>query len=216
MTPEQANTNDFAAEYRLLHEDELLQIWVERSGLLPEALSALQQEIRRRGLEKDAENATDAWVEPPEPKLAPAVFTYFNVSTLWFAGRELWLRAKTRHGSWIDARIDSTVQTESGFRVASRSELRYSYEFQGQKYAGRTVRDSYNWRAGNALVFEHHPGETISVRVDPAYPNISYFPSGFGWIEPLFEGAMGIFTWLIVLDIAIAIAVFAVRIATGK
>jgi hypothetical protein len=54
---------------------------------------------------------------------------------------------------------------------------------------GRTVRDfTIGDKVGKALAFAHKPGETITVLVAPNDPDCSYFPSGFGWIQPLLYG----------------------------
>jgi hypothetical protein len=45
-------------------------------------------------------------------------------------------------------------------------------------------------RFGKALAFAHRPGDAITIRVDSNVPDCSYFPSGFGWIEPLFWGVL--------------------------
>src|SRR5579864_655766 len=63
--------NDFSSEYRCRSDEELLQLWVERSQLTPEARGALGDEIRKRALTREAESATDAWAEPPQRELAP-------------------------------------------------------------------------------------------------------------------------------------------------
>jgi hypothetical protein len=44
-------------------------------------------------------------------------------------------------------------------------------------------------KTGKALAFGHKPGDAITVLVDPNDPDCSYFPSGFGWIQPLIFGA---------------------------
>jgi hypothetical protein len=38
----------------------------------------------------------------------------------------------------------------------------------------------------DALVFDHHLSEKITIRIDPASPAISYFPSGLGILDPFF------------------------------
>jgi signal peptidase I len=50
---------DHSAEYRSRTDGDLLQLWVERSDLLPEAEAALQSEIARRGLAGEAATAKD-------------------------------------------------------------------------------------------------------------------------------------------------------------
>jgi signal peptidase I len=50
---------DYSAEYRSRTDADLLQLWVQRSDLLPEAEVALQSEIARRGLPGEAATAKD-------------------------------------------------------------------------------------------------------------------------------------------------------------
>ncbi|MGA3056359.1 MAG: hypothetical protein ABSD63_19290, partial [Candidatus Korobacteraceae bacterium] len=113
--------NQFATDYRQLDNDELLQLWVERSQLGGEAKEALREEIRRRGIAKEAEVAVDRRAEPPEHELAPAVETFANVSVLWWLIREVWLRNQTREGVSVQATVDSTRQTRTGWRSAARA-----------------------------------------------------------------------------------------------
>jgi hypothetical protein len=58
-------------------------------------------------------------------------------------------------------------------------------------------------KTGKALAFEHKAGNTINVLVDPNDPNCSYFPSGFGWIQPLLYGAFFSFLALFLLTGAV-------------
>jgi hypothetical protein len=55
---------EFATDYRQLNNDDLLQLWVERSQLVDEAKEALREEIRRRGIGREAELAVDRRAEP--------------------------------------------------------------------------------------------------------------------------------------------------------
>jgi cation transport ATPase len=55
---------EFATDYRQLNNDDLLQLWVERAQLVDEAKEALREEIRRRGIEREAELAVDRRAEP--------------------------------------------------------------------------------------------------------------------------------------------------------
>lgn len=198
--------NDFSSEYRCRSDEELLQLWVERSQLTPEARGALGDEIRKRVLTREAESATDAWAEPPQRELASPVKTYLGLSVPWFLGREMWLRFRTQRGVRAEAKVESTLQSRRRIRSAARAELTYSYTHEGRRYSGRTVRDfTFNRRAADALAFEHKPGDIVQVRIDPANASRSYFPSGFGWIgwvDALWNGAAGLFVllfWIVVL-----------------
>ncbi len=55
---------EFETDYRHLNNDDLLQLWVERSQLVGEAKEALREEIRRRGIGREAELAVDRRAEP--------------------------------------------------------------------------------------------------------------------------------------------------------
>jgi len=191
---------DFNAEYQPRTDEDLLQLWVERSELLPEAEAALQNEIARRGLTAQAATAKDTRVEDDsidsgkgkksDHRLSPPVAAW-GPSIAWYWLRELRLRHRTKGGIPIQARVESTLLTRpvkgrgGGGR---RAELRYSYDCQGPR-TGRTVRDfTFGGKTGKALAFGHKPGDAITVLVDPNDPDCSYFPSGFGWIQPLVYG----------------------------
>jgi hypothetical protein len=191
---------DFRSEYRSRTDEELLQLWVERSELLPEAEATLLNEITRRGLTKQAAAARDIRREvdddgPEEGKksdhrLARAVSAW-GPTIAWYWLRELRLRHRTKSGVPVHARVESTLLTrpvQGRGGGGRRAELRYSYDSQGPR-TGRTVRDFVvGDRAGKALAFGHEPGDTITVLVDQNDPDCSYFPSGFGWIQPFLYG----------------------------
>jgi hypothetical protein len=190
---------DFNAEYQSRTDEELLQFWVERSELLPEAEVALQNEIARRGLTREAATAKDRRVEDDsdlergkksDHRLAPAVSAW-GPSIAWYWLRELRLQHRTRRGIPLQATVESTLLTrpvQGRGGGGRRAELRYSYDCQGPR-TGRTVRDfTFGDKIGKGLAFGHKPGDPITVLVDPNDPNCSYFPSGFGWIQPLLYG----------------------------
>lgn len=191
---------DYSAEYQSRADDDLLQLWVERSELQPEAEEALRSEISRRRLTDQAATAKDRRIEEDsdsrernksDHRLAAPV-TAWGTTIAWYWLRELRLRYRTRNGIAVPARVESTLLTRplpgrgGGGR---RSELRYSYEYEGA-HTGRTVRDFIvGDGTGKALAFEHKAGDTITVLVDPNNPDCSYFSSGFGWLQPFFYGA---------------------------
>jgi Protein of unknown function (DUF3592) len=114
---------------------------------------------------------------------------------------------RTKGGVPIQGRVESTLLTRAvqgrggGGR---RSELRYSYDCEGPR-TGRTVRDfTFGEKIGKALAFGHKPGDTITVLVDPNDPDCSYFPSGFGWIQPLVYGVS--FSLLALCLLAVVVA----------
>jgi hypothetical protein len=192
---------DFSAEYQSRTDEDLLQLWIERFELLPEAEAALQKEIARRGLSGQAATAKDRRVgddsiasekgKESDHRLAPPVAAW-GPSIAWYWLRELRLRHRTQGGIPIQARVESTLLTRPAKGRGGggrRAELRYSYECQGSR-VGRTVRDLvFGDKTGKALAFGHKPGDAITVLVDPNDPDCSYFPSGFGWIQPLIFGA---------------------------
>ncbi len=52
-----------ASDYHQLGNDDLLQLWMERSQLMDEASEALREEISRRGIQREAELAVDRRAE---------------------------------------------------------------------------------------------------------------------------------------------------------
>jgi hypothetical protein len=122
--------------------------------------------------------------------LAPAVAAWGPTIT-WYWLQELRLRHRTKDGIPLQAKVESTLLTrplQGRGGGGRRAELRYSYEYQGSR-TGRIIRDFLvGDKAGKALAFAHKPGDAIIVLVDPNDPDCSYFPSGFGWIQPLLYG----------------------------
>jgi hypothetical protein len=55
---------EFATEYRQLDNNDLLQLWVERSQLADEANEVLREEISRRGIWRETELAVDRRADP--------------------------------------------------------------------------------------------------------------------------------------------------------
>jgi hypothetical protein len=197
-----AMPTDFVAEYRSRTDGELLQLWVERLELLPQARTALQSEIALRGLTEHAavardmrgEDNVDAFegVDESHHRLAPPVAAW-GPSITWYWLRELRLRHRTKDGVPVEAKVESTLLTRAskGRGGGSRRvELCYCYDYQGPR-DGRTIRDfTIGDKTGRALAFAREPGQTITVLVDPNDPDCSYFPSGFGWIQPLLYGVL--------------------------
>ena len=144
----------------------------------------------------------------PDSPLALPVETYLNITVLLFWLRELWLRYRTKQGVPVDARVESICRTQSGYKSAARVELHFSYEFQGHRYSGRVVRDFvFGDEAADSLVSDHEHGQTIDVLVDPRHPESSYYPSGFGWAEPLFVGMLSLGMWAFLLIVVVVLAV---------
>jgi hypothetical protein len=194
-----------ADEYKDRSNDDLIQLWSERNELTEAASLALQNELSTRGLSKEAAD----YRPPPPPidhsaELAPPVQTYFNISVLWWWLRELLLVQRTKGGIPLEARVESTERTKTAgsgrSRTAARADLRYSYDFRGGHYSGRVVRDfAFNSDAADLLAFGHHPGETISILIDQEHPEYSYYPSGFGFVEPILVGGIGLLIGIFVV-----------------
>jgi Protein of unknown function (DUF3592) len=131
-------------------------------------------------------------------------FMYLSIPYYWLREVVQSLRA----GRWNSAiaTVESTYRSKGGYEETIRAELWYSYEFEGQHFSGRIVRDcGFNSGAVNNLV-AHSVGERIVIRVNPEKPTQSYFPSGFGWIEPLIIGFISIGgTCLVVLSVLVPI-----------
>jgi Protein of unknown function (DUF3592) len=209
---------DFKTEYRLRTDEELLQFWVERSELLPEAEASLRHEIARRSLTERAAMAQDRRIEDgsidPERteesghRLARPVSAW-GPTIAWYWLRELRMRHRTKGGIPLQAKVESTMLTrplQGRGGGGRRAELCYSYDYQGPR-TGRTVRDFLvGDKVGKALAFGHRRGDTITVLVDPNKPDYSYFPSGFGWIQPLLYGLFFSLLALVLLGSAVALA----------
>jgi hypothetical protein len=110
-------------------------------------------------------------------------FMYWSVPYYWL--RELRLSRKARSWAGAEGIVTSAHRTKGGYRETIRAELIYSYTFRGGYYAGRTVRDCcFNPSAATALAEDHKPGQKIQIFVNPNNPDESYYPSGFGSVEP--------------------------------
>lgn len=129
---------------------------------------------------------------------------YLSIPYYWLSEVIRSLRAE--HWNSAIATVESTHRSRGGYEETSRAELWYSYEFEGQHFSGRIVRDcGFNSGAVNRLV-AHSVGERIMIRVNPGKPTQSYCPSGFGWIEPLIIGSVSIggtclLAWVVLVPI---------------
>jgi hypothetical protein len=196
---------DSASRFSKRSNENLLQLWRARDLLNDEDIDPLRDELERRGLSRQvAEIAEQASIRNMYGELAPAPFTYFNltVPALWI--KELWLRQKTKDGCSTDAKVELVQRTRFGFLGgAARAELRYSYEFQGRQYSGRVTRDfKFDSAKADSLVYDHQVGEKITIRVNPEAPEISYCPSGMGIFDPIFLGPQALFAWAVVIGLA--------------
>ena len=170
----------------------LLQLWRGRDGLKDEDVDVLRDELDKRGLSKELEEIVDQGTTGSVyGELSPGPWTYGNLSVPFWWLRELWLQRKTRNGISIEATITLARRTAYRRKSAARAELIYSYEFQGKQYDGRVVRDfALGPAAADSLAYDHHPGEQLPIVICQNDPKISYYPSGFGFIEPMCTGTI--------------------------
>jgi hypothetical protein len=171
--------------------ENLLQLWRGRDYLDDDDIDPLRDELEGRGMSKEMEEIVDQGIrERPSGALPTGPFTYGNLTVFFWWVRELWLRKKTRGGLSVQATVESAFRTRSRWRSAARTELDYSYEFRGQRFTGRVIRDFMpESSAADSLAFDHHPGDRIEILIDETDPRNSYFPSGMGCFDPLFYGA---------------------------
>ena len=194
-----------AGRFSKRSNENLLQLWRARDLLKDEDIDPLRDELEQRGLSRQVtEIAEQASVREMYGKLPPAPNTYINLSVpaLWM--RELWLRHKTEGGFSADAKIEMVQRTRFGFwGGAARAELHYSYEFQGRQYSGRVVRDfKFEVASADSLVYDHKVGEKLPITVSRETPEISYYPSGLGILDPIFLGFHSLFAWVVVIGFA--------------
>ncbi|WP_162601567.1 hypothetical protein [Occallatibacter savannae] len=205
-----------AGRFSRRSDENLLQLWRARDLLKDEDIDPLRDELEARGLSKQvAEISELASVRDLYGALPTAPFTYFNssVPALWI--RELWLRYKTKDGSSLNARIEKVQRTGFGsLGGAARAEIKYFYEFQGHQYVGRVLRDfKVDAASADKLVYDHHVGEEIQIRVSREAPELSYYPSGMGFLDPISLGLQSLlsgalvfgFAWLLLRSITHAI-----------
>jgi hypothetical protein len=130
-------------------------------------------------------------------------FMYWSVPFYWF--REWRLSKVARGWTPTQAIVEGGYRSKGGYRETIRAELRYSYEFDRQQFSGVTVRECvFDTAAAKALAYDHSKGDQITVFVDPADPGRSYFPSGFGALEPVLTGLLALIGTSLVLLIVIA------------
>jgi hypothetical protein len=86
--------------------------------------------------------------------------------------------------------------------MAARAESRYSYEFQGMQYSGRVVRDfTLGIAPADSLAYDHHPGEKLPIVINQDEPELSYYPSGFGSMQPIIVAAQSLLAWAVVIGL---------------
>jgi hypothetical protein len=133
-------------------------------------------------------------------------FLYWSVSLTWLRERRLAKQA----ANWT--LVEGTVEScgRRGGDETTGAVLRYSYEFGGEVFAGVTMRDTLLNPAAASRLAAHAPGERIPVRVNPDNPGESYFPSGFGSLEPVVMGIISLAGSIAVLGIGIWIPAIAI------
>jgi hypothetical protein len=194
---------DFPNKFSQRSHQNLLQLWRGRNALADFYMDPLRDELDRRGLSKEVEeiseqvSSRDIYRELPE---GPQ--THLNLLVHYWWIRELSLGYKTRNGISIDATITSAQRTGFRARSASRTELLYSYEFQGDQYTGRVVRDLvFDTASGDSLACNNHPGEKLPILINQEGPEISYYPSGGGAFDPIVGGFQALFVWAVIIGL---------------
>ena len=204
-------TDNVTNKFGRRSNENLLQLWRGRDALKDDDIDPLRNELEERGLSaKLAEMDDQVPGNDIYGDLPPAPQTYLNLSVpaLWV--REQWLRHKTARGATVGGTIESVQRTRSALRGrrAARAELIYRYEFQGQQYSGRVLRDfSFDSAKADSLVYDNHVGETIPILVSRDSPEVSYYPSGIGIFDPVVLGFQSLFAWAV----ALAILLFVLR-----
>jgi len=194
----------------------LLLLWGKRHTLPQEDAWTLRMELLKRHLSEEARevemwNTVDYGLEGNAPYISIDIHqTYLHASVLFYAIREMWLRDKTREGVSVTAIVSLAYHTQPVSKQARRAEMLYSYEYRGDRFEGRVIRDYFlNSKAANALANDFCPGQQITVKIVPNQPHISYFPSGFGFIEAfttglIFPGLILVATLFLVLSLTFA------------
>ena len=78
----------------------------------------------------------------------------------------------------------------------------YSYEFQGNQYTGRVVRDFvFDTASGDSRAYNNHPGEKLPIFINQESPEISYYPSGCGAFDPIVAGFQALFVWAVIIGL---------------
>jgi hypothetical protein len=184
--------------------DNFLQLWQGRDLLNDDDIDPLRAELEMRGLTKEVEEISNQLsTRDIYGELPPGPWTYLNLSVPYWWLRELWLRHRTRNGLPVEAIIQSAERTRSRYWWAARAQLIYSYEFQGSVFSGQVIRDfKLSSADADSLVYDHHPGEKLPILVSPDAPNVSYYPSGMGFVEPILVGIQSLLLWVLVLGVA--------------
>ncbi len=183
--------------------ENLLQLWRGRDGLNDDDIDPLRTELQQRGLSAQMEEISshvarrDIYGDLPP---APQTYLNFSVPALWV--REQWLRHKTKGGFAAEGTIESVQRTRSQWGRAARATLIYRYEFQGQPYSGRVVRDfSFDSAKADSLGYDNHVGDKLPILISRQSPEVSYYPSGIGIFDPIALGLPSLFSWAVVVGL---------------
>ena len=131
-------------------------------------------------------------------------FMYWSVPYYWL---KEWRLSKAA-SQWVPttAIVESAYRTKGGYKETIRAELRYSYQFNQQHYAGEVVRECvFDSAAANALAYDHSEGDQITICVNPSDPSQSYFASGFGSGEPIVTGVLALLCTSLLLFIVVGV-----------
>jgi hypothetical protein len=166
-------------------------------------IDPLRLELEQRGLSPQIAEMDDQVAgKDIYGDLPPAPETYLNLSVpaLWL--REQWLRFKTAEGIAVEATIQSAQRSRSRYGGAARAEVNYVYEFQGQQYSGRIVRDfSFDSAKADSLVYDNHAGDKFPILISHQSPKISYCPSGIGIYDPVSFGLRSLLLLAVVIGL---------------
>ncbi|MDR3724579.1 MAG: DUF3592 domain-containing protein [Terracidiphilus sp.] len=131
-------------------------------------------------------------------------FMYWSIPYCWF--KELRLSSKAKEWVLAQGEVTYAHRTAGGYRETIRAELAYSYTFNGEYFSGQTVRECcFDASAATALVEDNEIGTKIEIRVNPDNPDESYFPSGFGSIEPLLTLLLSVLGTLLLIFIVVGV-----------
>jgi len=209
-------------KFSVKSNEDILQLWRNRKDL-KEDIDTLQMELQKRHLSREASDVEiEDFVDHP---IRGSSFckgidfhqTYLNGSIILYGIRELWLRYKTKDGVPVAATTILAYHTEPLNKMAFRAEMLYAYEYEGKQFEGRVVRDYFfNHKAADSLANKFHPGEGLTVTIAPNRPELSYYPSGFGFIEAFTIGSVSLILAGLILTTVLLLLVGAASLLMEK
>lgn len=195
---------EYAQHYSEMEEGDLAQIvWDGVDSLNPEARSAFEAELKKRG--KTAEGLKRDYPELEPPKLPQQTSKDTYLHALWFALREMLAERKARDWVPTTAVIDDSSHTAPVIRGVIRAEIRYHYSVDSRRYDGKIVRDFITSASAELMVGRFSAGDSVEIRFDPNQPSRSYLSSGVGYAGSVAIGASGLLVWAILVTMWIAV-----------